>query len=166
MAVINYYKFQISRTCFSVSNLQVYVTRVFHRKTVTVSSFHCTYYVVSRYFFFRFSHTFKLNAPKIHLRSRLKMSHCYIRKFSFELLLTLHVHIQALLRVDVTLQYASKKIKCVSLDTRKGLQFEFLLNCFNSFKMKVLIGSVIKFFHTHQFKVLVEMHIKNEPLFF
>ena len=86
---------------------------------------------------------------KFHLRSRLKISDCYVRKFSFEPLLTLHVHIQALLRVDVMLQYASKKIKCVSLDTRKGLQFEFLLNCFNSFKMKVLIGSVIKFFHTH-----------------
>ena len=80
---------------------------------------------------------------KFHLRSRLKISDCYIRKFSFEPLLTLHVHIQALLRVDVMLQYASKKIKCVSLDTRKGLQFEFL------FGMKVLIGSVIKFFHTH-----------------
>ena len=150
MTVINYYKFQISCTCFSVSNLKVYVTRVFHRKTVTVSSFHCTHYVVSRYFFFSGFHTHLNWMPlKFHLRSRLKISDCYIRKFSFEPLLTLHVHIQALLRVDVMLQYASKKIKCVSLDTRKGLQFEFLSNCFNSFKMKVLIGSVIKFFHTH-----------------
>ena len=84
---------------------------------------------------------------KFHLRSRLKISDCYIRKFSFEPLLTLHAHIQALLRVHIMLQYSSKKIKRVSHDTRKGLQFEFLLNCFNNFKMKVLIGSVIKFFH-------------------
>ena len=62
------------------------------------------------------------------------MSDCNIGNFNFEPLLTLHARIQTLLRVDIMLQSSSKKIKRVSHDTRKGLQFEFALICFNSFK--------------------------------
>ena len=62
------------------------------------------------------------------------MSHCNIGNFNFEPLLTLHAPIQTLLRVGIMLQSSSKNIKRVSHDTRKGLQFEFVLICFNSFK--------------------------------
>ena len=62
------------------------------------------------------------------------MSHCNIGNFNFEPLLTLHAPIQTLLPVGIMLHSSSKNIKSVSHDTRKGLQFEFVLICFNSFK--------------------------------
>ena len=70
------------------------------------------------------------------------MSDCYIRNFNFEPLMTLHVRIQTLLRVRIMLKYSSKK------SSKNGLQFEFLLICFDSFTRKVLLASGIKFFHT------------------
>ena len=56
--------------------------------------------------------------------------------------MTLHVRIQTLLRVGIMRQYSSKK------SSSKGLQFEFLLICFDSFTRRVLLASVIKFFHS------------------
>ena len=131
-----------------MSNLWVYVTRVFHRKTATVSSFHWTH-LSSFYVFFSVFHThicWKLLT--FRLRYRLKMSHCNIGNFNYEPLLTLHAPIQTLLRVGIMLQSSSKNIKRVSHDTRKGLQFEFVLICFNSFKWKCCLGLPLKSF-TH-----------------
>ena len=56
--------------------------------------------------------------------------------------MTLHVRIQTLLRVGFMRQYSSKK------SSKKGLQFEFLLICFDSFTRRVLLASGIKFFHS------------------
>ena len=131
----------IFSTCFSVSNLWVYVTRVFHRKTFTVSSFHWTH--LSSFFF---THIYVESLLKFWLRYRLKMSDCNIGNFNFEPLLTLHGRIQTLLRVGIMLQSSSKKIRRVSLDTRKGVQFEFVLICFNSFKWKCFLGLSLKSF--------------------
>lgn len=98
-------------------------------------------------FFFSVFHThicWKLLT--FRLRYRLKMSHCNIGNFNFEPLLTLHAPIQTLLRVGIMLHSSSKNIKRVSHDTRKGLQFEFVLICFNSFKWKCYLGLPLKSF--------------------
>ena len=49
----------------------------------------------------------------------------------------------SLLRVGIMLSILKSK-----KSSKKGLQFEFLLICFDSFTMKVLLASGIKFFHT------------------
>ena len=45
------------------------VVHVFYRKTARASSFNCTHYLV---FMFFFTHTFRLNAPKISLEIQVK----------------------------------------------------------------------------------------------
>ena len=51
-----------------------------------------------------FSHIY-VKAPKFQLRSTLKMSDCYIRNFNFGPMLTLHVRIHTLLRVEIMLKF-------------------------------------------------------------
>ena len=114
MTVINYYKFLdlvYTFFCEQFEGLGI-VAHVFYRKTAGASWFNCTHYLVFMFFFLHTHLGWML--LKFHLRSRLKMSDCYIRNFKFEPLLTLYARIHILPLVDIMVQYLSKKIQVKS----------------------------------------------------